>query len=439
MQYKLLVVDDDPLITATIVEMIPDNWTAICYNSINNVNLIENYHCAFVDMHLSNDLNINDGSQFIRKIKVTNPKLDVLAISGDLNEQTMTEALESGANRYIAKPLNQTYIQAVLKQIESYFELIATSQRSVKNHSDNWIGKSEVFLNLTRQIAQFKHEPGPILIEGETGTGKEVAAQLLRSEGNKPFIAINVAEVPESLFESEFFGHVKGSFTGAHQDKMGLIEAADGGDLFIDEIEALAPQAQVKLLRFLQEGEIRRVGSQQVNKVNVRVLIATNKNLEEMVAKDLFREDLLWRINGKKIEIPPLRDRSSDIQHICNHFLKKLTPFKTISKDALTKLQNHSWPGNIRELKRACEKIVSLSPLPIIRAEDVENYVILTKPIDTGADSDLTLQDQLKHVEKSIIERTLQKYQNVETVCKKLDISRSSLYKKIKDYDINWK
>jgi len=267
----------------------------------------------------------------------------------------------------------------------------------------------------------------------------EITARLLRSAETAPYIVINVAEVAESLFESEFFGHMKGSFTGANENKMGLIEAADGGDLFIDEIEALPTSAQVKLLRFLQEGEIRRVGSSEVIKVNVRVIIATNKNLEEMVKKGEFREDLLWRINGKKITLPSLRDRTEDIDLLVKHFLKSITPFKTMSSEALDLLKKHNWTGNIRELKRMCEKIVSLSPLPIIRPEDIENYVILSEPINISTESNLSLQKQLAYVEKSIIEKKLQHHKNIDVVSDKLQVSRSNLYKKIKEHDISWK
>ncbi len=439
MSLKALVVDDDELMTATITEMMPNGWQADCYNKPELVPLDKKYHCAFVDMHLSGDLNINDGCEFIKVLKTNHPKLEVTAISGDLNQKTMELALESGAQRYLAKPLNQKYFVSILKQIESFHLLISTSQRSHNPLNKSWVGNSPAFLDVTKKIAQYKHEPGPLLIEGETGTGKEVAAKLLRSSDISPFVAINVAEVPESLFESEFFGHIKGAFTGANNNKMGLIEAADGGDLFIDEIEALPLTAQVKLLRFLQEQEIRRVGSPEVIKVNVRVIIATNKNLDEMVKNNEFREDLLWRINGKKLIIPPLRERKQDIEELTKQFLSELVPFKSISPEALNKLKQHTWPGNIRELRRTLEKIVSIAPLPIIRPEDIDNFVILSEPLFTGPDSELTLSAQLANVEKLIIERMLHQHKNIDIVGEKLDVSRSNLYKKIKEHDIKWK
>ncbi len=439
MPFQLLVVDDDEVVTSTIEKMLPENWEMTSYNDPNQVSFTKKYHAAFIDMHLSGDLNIHDGAELVKQVKHHQPNLEVLAISGDMNQNTMELALEMGACRYIAKPLSQKYIQAILNQIESYFLIISTSQRPNLADSKQWVGQGTKFLALTKKIAQLKHEPGPILIEGETGTGKEVVAQLLRTSESTPFIAVNVAEVAENLFESEFFGHSKGAFTGAAQNKMGLIEAADGGDLFIDEIEALNLNAQVKLLRFLQEGEIRRVGASESKKVNVRVLIATNKNLEQMIKNGTFRDDLFWRINGKKIELTPLKSRPEDIEPLVRHFLKDITPFKTLAPEALEELKKHTWPGNVRELKRACEKIVHLSPLPIIRKEDIDSYLILSQPVDFDVQSELPLQEQIDRVEKSIIERSLQKHKNIDIVCEKLSVSRSNLYKKIKEYDIQWR
>jgi len=192
-------------------------------------------------------------------------------------------------------------------------------------------------------------------------------------------------------------------------------------------------------LRFLQEGEIRRVGSSDVIKVNVRVIIATNKNLEDMVKENQFREDLLWRINGKKITLPPLRERTENIELLVKYFLKNISPLKTFSSNSIDLLKKHKWPGNIRELKRLCEKIVSLAPLPIVRPEDIESYIILAEPIELNTESELSLQAQLVAIEKTIIERKLQQHKDIDTVCDKLQVSRSSLYKKIKEHDIKWK
>ena len=211
------------------------------------------------------------------------------------------------------------------------------------------------------------------MLDGETGTGKEVTAQLLHQQNSEgPLIAVNVAAIPENLFESEFFGHVKGAFTGADQNKMGLAEAANGGTLFIDEIEALPMNQQVKLLRFLESGEVKRVGAKQLVHVECLVVVATNKNLEEMVKKGEFREDLLWRINGKKIELAPLRERKEDITLLCKHFFAQdQIRQKSLSEDALEAMKSYDWPGNIRELKRCCEQLMVTAPLPILRKEDL--------------------------------------------------------------------
>ena len=236
-----------------------------------------------------------------------------------------------------------------------------------------WVGESAASQSIRRQIAQLKNEAGPILIEGESGTGKEVTAQLLHAQqpGN-PFVAINVASVPELLFESEFFGHVKGAFTGADQNKMGLAEAASGGDLFLDEVEALSPALQAKLLRFLETGEVRRVGAKESIHVKTRVIAASNRNLNTLVAEGKFREDLLWRLSGKKILLPPLRERPEDIDELAKHFLS-LDKYrkKEIVDDAMHVLRSYQWPGNVRELKRVCEQLLLSSPLPLVRKDDV--------------------------------------------------------------------
>ena len=252
---------------------------------------------------------------------------------------------------------------------------------------------------------------------------------------------MNAAAIPETVFESEFFGHVKGAFTGADQNKMGLAEAAHEGDLFIDEIEALPMSQQAKLLRFLESGEIRRVGGKDTIKVKVRLIAATNRNLEQMVEKEQFREDLLWRINGKKINLPELRNRQEDVKELALYFLDKERPKrnKQLTDDAIEALQSYNWPGNVRELKRVIESLSISSPLPIIRGEDVFKII---KPSESSPSPSMDfdifqgLAALVAQFEKQVIEKTLEKQKDVDEAAKILKISRSSLYKKIKDHGI---
>jgi len=294
-----------------------------------------------------------------------------------------------------------------------------------------------------RQIANMRSENGPVLVEGESGTGKEVVAQLLRQQSpDLPFITVNVAAIPENLFESEIFGHVRGSFTGADQNKIGLAEAAHGGFLFLDEIEALALPLQAKLLRFLESGEIRRIGAKDNLKLNVNVIAATNRNLEQMVRDGKFREDLLWRLSAKKILLPPLRERKQDIVELAKFFLAQ-DKFrkKDLSTDAVQAMTEYNWPGNVRELRRVCEQLAILSPLPVIRREEVVGIIQPKFEGDeaTPVDFSLGLEKIVNAYEARLLNQALKTYNDIDEVARVLQISRSNLYKKIKDYNIDWR
>jgi transcriptional regulator with PAS, ATPase and Fis domain len=268
-----------------------------------------------------------------------------------------------------------------------------------------------------------------------------VVAQILnRQEGTRPFVTVNCSALSENLFESEFFGHVKGSFTGAEANKTGFAEAAHSGDLFLDEIEALPLPQQAKLLRFLESGEIRKVGAKDTQYVDVRIIAASNIPLKKLIAEKKFREDLYFRLSAHKIEILPLRDRSSDITEIATAFLEAERPKRNKSFDpaAIDELKKYNWPGNIRELKRVCEQLILTSPLPVIRDKDV---LSLLKPSGT-TDSiyelslDQSLEDYSRKHEKKFIEYCLNQTKDLDQSCDILKISKSSLYKKIKDLGI---
>ncbi|MGE4131659.1 MAG: sigma-54-dependent transcriptional regulator [Bdellovibrionales bacterium] len=438
----LLVVDDDSLVIQSVKMAVQDQWRIMACQDPRNLPE-RGYHAALVDMHLTGNLNVAEGVEVIRKLSQRNPHLEIIAFSGNLDRQLMEACLKAGASRFLAKPLSLEELSLTLSKIEALFLLQGAKDRPSQTHK--WIGSSPASQNIQRQIADLRGEAGPILIEGESGTGKEVTAQLIHSQEstNGPFIAINVASVPENLFESEFFGHVKGAFTGADQNKMGLAEAAQGGDLFLDEVEALSPALQAKLLRFLETGEVRRVGAKDSITVQTRVIAATNRNLNQMVSEGKFREDLLWRLSGKKILLPPLRDRKSDLPELCQHFLSQ-DKFrrKEMAEDAMAALTEYPWPGNVRELRRVCEQLVLKAPLPVIRKEDV--YAVIRPPAVglTPTDSvDLSrgLGDLVNEYEARLISQALEKHGDIDEVARLLKISRSSLYKKIKDHQINWR
>lgn len=435
----LLVVDDDELVIQSVKMALPSHWRMMACQ--NPANLPERgFHAALVDMHLTGDLSRAEGVDVIRRLSQKHAHLEIIAMSGNLDRILMEQCLKAGASRFLAKPLSLDEVVLTLDKIEALFLLQGATTRA-NQKGLRWVGTSAASLAIQRQIAQLTNENGPILIEGESGTGKEVSAQLIHGQQpNSPFVFVNMASVPDNLFESEFFGHVKGAFTGADQNKMGLAEAAQGGDLFLDEIEALSLPGQAKLLRFLETGEVRRLGAKETVMVQARVIAATNRNLNQMVTEGKFREDLLWRLSGKKILLPPLRERKEDIPELVRYFLSQdKARKKDIGDDAMQVLQEYPWPGNVRELRRVCEQLILIAPLPVLRREDVLR--VIRPPMEnkaSGSSFDLTrgLSDLVNEFEAQIIQKALEQQNDIDEVARLLKISRSSLYKKIKDHGI---
>lgn len=436
LKLNLLVLDDDELILESLRSVTHEPWNFIGMTSFSAPK--EPIHAALVDLHLSEDYVKCEGLQVIKALSQQHPHAEIVAISGDLSRDLMEKTLKAGASRFLPKPLTPDEVILTLNKLESYFQMMWAKQDLVTP----WVGSSKTSNELRRQISLLKGELSPVLIEGESGTGKEVVARLLHEqEPSRPFISINVAALPENLFEAEFFGYVKGAFTGANQSKMGLAEAANGGDLFLDEVEALPISLQAKLLRFLESGELRRIGSNESIIVQTRIIAATNENLNKMVSANKFREDLSWRLSGHKLAIPPLRERLEDLEELFNYFVKNIRPVKNkqLSEDAIQALKQYDWPGNVRELKRLCEQVCLLSPLPIIRDVDI---VPLIRPSakDTNThnlDLQLGLPKLMNHFEKRILETAIKSNRDVDALAKTLQISRSSLYKKLKDYELS--
>ena len=439
---QLLVIDDDELIVDSLRLSLPENWELHAYTALDQVTG-DFYHAAFVDIHLTGTLTRTEGIDAMKALTEKHPHLEVVAMSGDMRRDLMESTLKAGASRFLAKPLSMEEVSLVLEKIEALWQL-----RGLKNQNQNsqtpWIGSSKASEEVKKFIASMAGEKAPVLIEGESGTGKEVVAQLLhQKKDNRPFVAVNVAAISENLFESEFFGHVKGAFTGAVQNKVGYVELAHGGDLFLDEIEALSLVHQAKLLRFLESGEYQKVGSHETQTANVRVIAATNESLDQLVEKEKFREDLLYRLSGHKLDLPPLRDRSEDIDELSQFFINQRGAAlkKMIEPDALKVMKGYSWPGNVRQLKRVCERLCLLAPLPVIRDEDVKKLLFgeVQKLDNTPFSLDKGLGALIDSYEKNILNYALEQFDDVEELAKKLKISRSSLYKKIKDHGLEIK
>ncbi len=446
-QFKILVIDDDELLVESLRLSIPSNWSMVALDSLRGFDPSSAYHAAFVDMHLTRDVNHAEGPEIIEALVNANPLIQVVAMSGDLRLELMERCLKAGALRFLAKPLLPQEVVATLEKIEAWWAIRQADTRR-QTSTVRWVGQGEKSLALKKQIASLRGEPGPILLEGETGTGKEVICQLLnQQEGSRHLVIVNIASIPENLFESEMYGHVRGAFTGADSQKIGLAEAAHGGDLFLDEIEALPLSQQVKLLRFLETGEVRKVGSKDAIHVHTRVIVATNQKLETLVAEGKFREDLLFRVSGKKLVLPPLRERKEDIRELADYFLSLQRPRsnKIFSKEALDEFSKYSFPGNVRELKRICEQVSLTSPLPIIRDEDVRRLLSPVDEAPTTTTKDMALESNLSlgldallaDYEARIFRAALAEYKSLDKVMEVLKVSRSSCYKKLKDHNIN--
>lgn len=439
--FSLLVVDDDPLIHQSLKLSLPSHWRLFSAYNLESLQSTRFYHGAFVDMHLTNS-GTPEGPQIIRELLQKNPQLEVVAMSGDLRRELMEDCLKVGAQRFLGKPFNTEEVSSILTKLEALWDLRSQPQTNIRHQ---WVGSSPASQKIRSQIAGLRGEPHTVLIEGETGCGKEVVASLLHAqEGPRPLIAVNLASIPDNLFESEMFGHVKGAFTGADNAKLGLAEAAQGGDLFLDEIEALSLASQAKLLRFLESGEIKKVGAKNSQFVETRVICASNQNLKDMVKEGLFREDLLFRISSHSIQLPPLRERREDIPALAHFFLEKEKPrrSKTFTEDGLAALQSYDWPGNVRELKRLCEQLALTAPLPLLRAEDVNKFL---KPKDSNSAINSTQPEDLsrglnalvEEFERRVIRQAMHSCGDVEKAASLLKVSRSNLYKKIKDLNID--
>jgi DNA-binding NtrC family response regulator len=324
------------------------------------------------------------GIDILKHVKEESPRTSVILITGNASAETAVEAMKQGAFDYVTKPLNFEKLKLLVAKALEKSRLVAENQYlrqqlRGKYKFDNIIGNSPAMQQVFRRMEKIVHTDSTILILGESGTGKELVAKAIHFNGprrEKPFVAINCGAIPAELLESELFGHMRGSFTGAVADKPGKFEAANGGTIFLDEIGTMPMHLQMKLLRVLQEHEVERVGSSRKIKLDVRVISATNANLEEEVRKGNFREDLYYRLNVIPIPLPPLRERREDIPVLARHFLQKscsemARPLMSLAPAALRALQAYDWPGNVREMENVVERSVALTDGEVIEQADL--------------------------------------------------------------------
>ncbi len=398
-----------------------------------------------------------DGMEFLKELKKLGIETTIIMMSAYGTIDIAIEAMKLGAYDYISKPFKPDEIVLTLRKAEEREQLRKENRLLRKEIQkeygfDNIISKNEKMLKIFDTIKKVAPYKSTILITGESGTGKELVARALHFNSNRagnPFIAVNCGAIPENLLESELFGHAKGAFTDAIRMKKGLFEEADGGTLFLDEIGELPPQLQVKLLRVLQEGEIRRIGESKPIKVDVRIVAATVKDLAKEVSEGKFRDDLYYRLNVLHIHIPPLRERKEDIPHLVNHFIKKYS--ESINKNvtgidskALNALMNYKWYGNVRELENTIERAVVLADgdtielghLPI-EIQEYKEEVNLSIPEEIE-DEDFSIKKATKILETNLIKKALKKAKGNHTQASKiLEISHRALLYKIKEYGID--
>jgi DNA-binding NtrC family response regulator len=383
-----------------------------------------------------------DGMVLLGEIRKFSPETTVIIITAHGSIDSAIEAVKKGAYHYLQKPFDFKELQLfALKAWEHHAltdEVRGLRLRLAEKKDEDWGGfltrnyDMEALLELAATVAESDIS---VLIEGESGTGKELVAHFIHQKGarsQEPFVKVNCAAIPENLLESELFGHVKGAFTGALKDRQGRFELADGGTIFLDEIGELPPIIQAKLLRVLQNREFERVGESRTTQVDVRVLAATNKNLDEALKEGTFREDLFYRLNGVRLKLSPLRERLEDIPLLIEHFIKKFakdTPVE-ISADAMKALRAYRWSGNVRELENVIQRAVLLARAGVIEASHLpEEFFSTSSP---RSDVALSLED----VEKLHIKRVLQQVKDYQQAAVMLGIDPATLWRKRKKYGL---
>jgi DNA-binding NtrC family response regulator len=371
-----------------------------------------------------------------------------IMLTGHGSIKEAVAAIKLGAVDFIEKPYSPEGLHARVAQLHQIWEL-KEENRALRSRIesrfdfDRLVGNSKVILNLKRLIAQVSPDDAPVLIQGETGTGKELVARAIHHHSRRShhnFVPVDCAAISETVIESELFGHVKGAFTGAHISTLGLVRSADQGTLFLDEVGELSPAIQVKLLRTIQESEVRPVGSSSSSKVDIRIISATNRDLAAEVANANFREDLFYRLNVLVLNVPSLRDRMDDVVLLAKYFVKNFaTDFSTvkdISNDALMCLQNYNWPGNIRELENVIRRAIALGRDAFIQPEDLPAG-IFTPPGKTTPEKGLPADDSLEAYEKAAIQNALAKCNDSRRKAAEiLGIGEATLYRKITKYGL---
>jgi len=452
----ILIVDDEknyPLILGAVLE--EEGFEVLSANSGHEA--LEILESSDVDLVLTDmKMPSMDGIELLENVKVLDPDLPVIMMTAYGTVDKAVEAMQKGAYSYILKPFDNERLVIYVNKAISMFRVVKENRQlrdAVKSQFSfgNIIGKSKVMQDVYETIRKVAPTNATVLIEGESGTGKELVAKSIHFNSprrEKPFVAVNCSALAENLLESELFGHEKGAFTGAVTMKKGRFELADRGTLFLDEIGDLSPGLQVKLLRVLQEKVFERVGGVRPILINIRIIVATNKNLKQELKYGRFREDLYYRLNVVHIGLPPLKQRKEDIHLLVNHFINKYaqertsrTPITGVDQSVERLFYDYSWPGNVRELENVIERAMILSPGENIKVSDLPTIFRAsandTLPLE-GIPADAKLYDTLAMIEKAMIKRALRISNQVQThAAELLGIGKSGLNQKIKKFNLD--
>jgi two-component system, NtrC family, response regulator AtoC len=442
----ILVVDDEPNVRESFRLVLEDAYDVI--DVPDGARALEAVRASPVDLVLL-DLRLPemDGIEVLERLKALDEGVEVILVTAVKTVRMAVAAMKLGAFDYVTKPFDEdellSLVRRALQKRSLEREVTFLRGELARQHDrEDIVGEHPEMQKLSRLITQVARTTTTVLITGESGTGKELIARAIHHRGqrrDKPFVPVNPAAIPESLVESELFGHEKGAFTGAHQRKLGRFELAQGGTLFLDEIGLLRPEVQAKLLRVLQEREIERVGGTHTIKIDVRIVAATNLDLKRAVASGAFREDLFYRLNVVPIAVPPLRERIEDLPLLVDHFIRRYNHecnkrIEALTPDALAALGSYSWPGNVRELQNIVERTVVLVDGPLISAADLPLDLTIS-PTRPGSASDkrrVDLNEASDRFERLIVQRVLEEARgNVSEAARVLGLHRNSLKVKL--------
>jgi len=447
---RVLVVDDEKHVRKLVEDILSEDYSVS--QAVSGESCIRKLSDTGADIVLL-DLQLQgmDGIGALEKIKTLYPRMPVVIMTGHGTIEKAVSSMKLGAYDFLTKPFNAERLRITIKNALEASALeseVQTLRSELKNKYElsNIIGQSGVMQEVFRAVEKVVNSEVTVLIQGESGTGKELIARaihnLCQDRTSNPFVAVNCTALPESLLESELFGHEKGAFTGAASRRIGKFELADNGTVFLDEIGEMSQPIQAKILRVLQEREFERLGGNALVRVNIRLISATNKNLWEMVRKGLFREDLFYRISVFPIRLPPLRDRKSDIPLLCGHFIKRYAArekkvLKGIHPEALKLLMKYHWPGNVRELENTIERAVVITNGSEIHVEDLQPHIVAIGRGLAIEPSDETLPEWIEKLEIDVLRKTLLEYEgNISKAAKKLGIGRATIYRKARKYNL---